>query len=171
MPRSTVKTGRFSEDRRAALGGTRGRQARAAGDGCERRRELRRRHRRQDRERRQGRAQVVCRQAQFAGVLRDTALVVRRVPDGVRPRRQLGEQENGNKKEMAQRIHERNLIDLDEQAFEVFALGKVQGHRVVGGASQAADDARLAPGIAGSAGEDLLEQLEADAAGARIGHQ
>jgi hypothetical protein len=39
------------------------------------------------------------------------------------------------------------LIDLDEQAFEIFAFRKVQGYRMIGRAGQATDNARLAPGI------------------------
>jgi hypothetical protein len=41
-------------------------------------------------------------------------LVIRRMPDGMCPRRQLGEEEYGNEKEMAQRIHSVSLVDLDE---------------------------------------------------------
>jgi hypothetical protein len=36
------------------------------------------------------------------------------MPDGMHPRRQLGEEENGNEKEMAQRIHSESLVDLNE---------------------------------------------------------
>ena len=39
------------------------------------------------------------------------------------------------------------LIDLDEQALEIFAFRKIQGYRVIGRAGQATDNARLAPGI------------------------
>jgi hypothetical protein len=41
-------------------------------------------------------------------------LLIRRMPDGMRPRCQLGEEENGNEKEVAQRIHSESLIDLNE---------------------------------------------------------
>ena len=44
-------------------------------------------------------------------------LVIRCMPNGMRPRRQLGEEENGNEKEMAQGIHSGVLVNLDEQAF------------------------------------------------------
>ena len=65
-------------------------------------------------QRRQGRSEIVRRQAQFAGMRRQAFLVVRHMPDGMRPRRQLGEEENGNEKEMAQRIHSESLVDLNE---------------------------------------------------------
>ena len=105
-------------------------------------------------------------QTQLASVTRQPAFLVRPVADGMRPRAQLGEDENDNEKEMAQGIHGLALIDLDEQAFEIFPFGKVQGDRMVGSTGQAADDTRLAAGIAGRAGNDFLEQLEPDAAGA-----
>lgn len=55
----------------------------------------------QGRQRRQGGAEIVRRQAQLAGVRRQPALVVRRMPDGMRPRRQLCEEKDDNEKEMA----------------------------------------------------------------------
>ena len=76
--------------------------------------EQRNNDRRQGRQRRQGRAEIVRRQAQLAGVRRQPALVVRRMPDGMRPRRQLGEAEDDNEKEMAQRIHRASLVGLDD---------------------------------------------------------
>jgi hypothetical protein len=36
------------------------------------------------------------------------------MPDGMRPRRQLGEQKDSNEKQVAQRIHGNSLVDLDE---------------------------------------------------------
>ena len=71
-------------------------------------------HRRQGRQRRQGSTEVVRHQAKFAGMRWQSRLVVRRMPDGMHPRRQLGEEENGNEKEMAQRIHSVGLVDLNE---------------------------------------------------------
>ena len=71
-------------------------------------------HQGQSSQRRQRRTEIVRRQAQFAGMRRQAFLVVRRMPDGMRPRRQLGEEENGNEKEMAQRIHSESLVDLNE---------------------------------------------------------
>ena len=68
--------------------------------------------RRQDRQRRHGDAEVVRHQTEFAGVRRQPALVVHRVPNGMRPCRQLGEEENGNEKEMAQRIHGLSLTQI-----------------------------------------------------------
>ncbi len=62
-----------------------------------------------------------------------STLVIRRMPNGMRPRRQLGEEENGNEKEMAQRIHGNSLVDLNEQAFEIFAFREIQGNRMIGG--------------------------------------
>jgi hypothetical protein len=44
-------------------------------------------------------------------------LVARRVLNRMRSHRQLGEEENGNEKEMAQGIHSVILVDLNEQAF------------------------------------------------------
>ena len=84
--------------------------------------------------------------------------------DGMRPRRQLGKEENGNEKEMTQRIHGNSLVDLDEQTFEVFAFGKRQSHRVVGRCHQARLDADFGFGIDRGAGDDFLEQFRADAA-------
>ena len=59
----------------------------------------------QSNQRRQRRPEVVRGEAQFTGVIRQSAVSVQRVADGVRPGRQLGEQENGNEEEPAQRIH------------------------------------------------------------------
>ncbi len=70
--------------------------------------------RRQGGKRRQAGAEIVRRQAQLASVRRQAALVVRHMPDSMRPRRQLGEEENGNEKKMAQRIHEPSLAGLDD---------------------------------------------------------
>lgn len=55
------------------------------------------------------------RQAKLADVLRQRAFLGRRMLDGVRARRHLGEQERDDEEQVAQGIHGRNLIDLDEQ--------------------------------------------------------
>ena len=55
-------------------------------------------------------------------------------------------------------------IKLQQQALEVFAFGKGQVHRMVGGALEALHDARRAPGVESGAGDDLLEQFGRDAA-------
>jgi hypothetical protein len=70
--------------------------------------------RRQGDQRWQRRTEVMRGQAKLAGMRGQARLVVRRMPDGMRPRRQLGEEENGNEKEMAQRIHSVSLIDLNK---------------------------------------------------------
>ena len=62
--------------------------------------ELRCDDRRRQHQRRQGGAQIVRRQALFADMRRQAAVVVRRMRDGMRPRRQLGEEENGDEQEM-----------------------------------------------------------------------
>ena len=72
---------------------------------------------RQVRQRRQGGTEVMRRQTELAGVRRQPALVVSRVPDGMRPRRQLGEEENGNEQEVAQRIHAVTLVLLCQIGF------------------------------------------------------
>ena len=105
--------------------------------------------------------------AKLAGMLgRRPALIVRRMPDRMHSHRQLSEEEYGNEKELAQRIHDvilmsafgsMVLIDLDEQTFEIFTFGKVQGDRMVGGACKSADNARRAAGIHRRPGNDLLE--------------
>ena len=88
-------------------------------------------------------------QTQLAGMRRQCALLARRMLDRMRPDRQLGEDEDRDKQEMTQGIHDDRLINLDEQAFEVLALGKVQGNGMIGRARQTAHDARLTPGIDG----------------------
>jgi hypothetical protein len=79
------------------------------------------------------------------------------MPNGMRPRRQLGEEENGNEKEMAQGIHSDSLVDLNEQAFEIFAFREIQGNRVIGGTGQTADDTCLTPSIMRRISDDFLE--------------
>ena len=54
------------------------------------------------------------RQAQRAGMRRQTVLVIRRMPDGMRPRRQLGEEQDSNEQDVTQGTHGLSLIDLDE---------------------------------------------------------
>lgn len=58
-------------------------------------------HRRQGGQRRQGRPQVVSGKAQLAGMGEQRPFLARGMLDGMHPRRQLGEEENGNEKEMA----------------------------------------------------------------------
>lgn len=62
-------------------------------------------HRRQGEQRRQGCPEVVGREAQLADMGRQRPFLAGGMLDGMRPRRQLGEEENGNEKELAQRIH------------------------------------------------------------------
>src|SRR5688572_31896881 len=57
----------------------------------------------------------------------------------------------------------------DEQALQVLPFGKLERHRMVGGGAEALDDLRVAARIERSAGDDRLEQLGRDAAGARKG--
>jgi hypothetical protein len=109
-----LKRGDFSGEWRGAL----------TGDGCRENRapnrvqrfgyELRGGDGQQRNDRGQRRTQVVRCQAQFAAMRWQPILVIRRMPDGMRPRRQLGEEENGNEKEMAQGIHSESLVDLNE---------------------------------------------------------
>lgn len=60
---------------------------------------------RQNRHPGKGGTEVVRGQAQLAGVDRQRSVLPRRMLDGMRPRRQLGEDEGEDEKEMAQRIH------------------------------------------------------------------
>ena len=55
-------------------------------------------HRRQSRQRRQRRAQIMRCQTELADMGRQAIVIARRMLDGMRPRRQLGEEENGNEK-------------------------------------------------------------------------
>lgn len=57
--------------------------------------------RRQGRQRRQGRAKIVRRQAELAGMGRQAMLVTRRMLDRVRPCQQLGKEEHGDEGEVA----------------------------------------------------------------------
>src|SRR5262245_26556168 len=54
----------------------------------------------------------------------------------------------------------------DQQALEVFALGKLEGHGVVRRRAEALDDLRFAARVERGAGDDRLEQLGAHPAGA-----
>jgi len=56
-------------------------------------------------------------------------------------------------------------INLQQQPLQVFAFGKRQIDRMIGGTLQALHDARGALGVERGAGEDLLEQFRADAPG------
>jgi hypothetical protein len=90
------------------------------------------------------------------------------VADHVRERRLLRPEEQ----QRQQHSHERTQTDhvtsvsgnVQQQALEVFALREGQRDRMVRRALQALDDARFATGIEGRAGNDLLEQFQADAA-------
>jgi len=55
-------------------------------------------------------------------------------------------------------------INLQQQALQVFAFGKGQVDRMIGGALQALHDARRASGVERSPGDDFLEQFRRDAA-------
>jgi hypothetical protein len=57
------------------------------------------------------------------------------------------------------------------QALQVLALGETQGRRVVGAGLETLDQVGVDPGVHAGAGDDLLEQLGADAAAARVGGQ
>ena len=104
-------------------------------------------------------------------MLGQAAFVLDHMLDGVRRRRQLGEDEDGSEEQVAQEIHGDSLIDLNEETLEVFTLGEIQRDRMISGAREATHDARLTAGIDGRAGDDFLEQFQPDAAGAGIGHQ
>ena len=62
-------------------------------------------HRRQNRQRRQGRTEIMRRQTKLAGMRRQAILMARRMLDGMCPRRQLGEEEHSDEKEVAQLKH------------------------------------------------------------------
>ena len=53
----------------------------------------------------------------------------------------------------------RTSEDTQEQALEVFALGKCKRHRMVCAGGELTDDLRLSPGIGQSAKDNLLEQI------------
>jgi len=95
---------------------------------------------------------------------RQPTLFIRRMPDGMRPRRQLGEQKDSNEKQVAQRIHGNSLVDLNEQTLEIFTFGKTQGHRMIGGTGQPPHDSGLATGIVCRPGDNLLKQFQPDTA-------
>lgn len=70
--------------------------------------------RRQGHQRRQGRAEIMRRQTKRADMRRQAIIVARRMLDGVRPRRQLGEEEHDNEKETTQMKH---LFSLSGQPY------------------------------------------------------
>ena len=105
MPRSTIKNEQFSEEGRAALSRDRRRESAASVGRQHFRNELDGHDRRQSHQRWQGCTKIMRRQAKLAGMRRQTILVARSMLDGMRPRRQLGEEENGNEKEVAQLKH------------------------------------------------------------------
>ncbi|MBS1131690.1 MAG: hypothetical protein H6R16_2692 [Proteobacteria bacterium] len=76
------------------------------------RNELEGHHRRQSHQRWQRSAKIMRRQAKLAGMRRQAFLVASRMLDGMRPRRQLGEEENGNEKEVTQLKHLFSLSGL-----------------------------------------------------------
>lgn len=53
-------------------------------------------------------------QAEQTGMRRQGLVIPRCMLNSVRPRQQLGEDEDGNEKQMTQGIHSSGLIDLDE---------------------------------------------------------
>ena len=141
-------------------------------------------HRWQGHQRRQGRTEIMCRQTKLAGVGWQAILVARRMLDGVRPRRQLCEEEDGNEKEAAHLKHRVSLagqhyawmaklrsVSLDQQTLQILAFREIQRHRMIGRPGQATNDARIAPGIERRIGDDFLEHFQPDATGTRIGHQ
>lgn len=69
-------------------------------------------HRRQSHQRWQRCAKIMCRQAKLAGMGRQAFLVASRMLDRMRPRRQLGEEEDGNEKEVTQLKHLFSLSGL-----------------------------------------------------------
>ena len=69
-------------------------------------------HWRQSHQRWQRCAEIMRRQAKLAGMRRQAFLVARRMLDRVRSRRQLGEEEDSNEKELAQLKHLFSLSGL-----------------------------------------------------------
>ncbi len=78
------------------------------------------------------------RQTKLAGVGRQAVLVGRRMFDSVRPRRQLGEEEDSNENQMAQRKHRVSLagqhyarmakspsVRLDQQTLQILAFREI----------------------------------------------
>ena len=55
------------------------------------------------------------------------------------------------------------------QPFQIRPLRKTQQHRVIGAGVQVMDDLRIHAGVECGAGDDFLEQVCADAAGAGVG--
>ena len=70
-------------------------------------------------------------------MLGQAALVLHQMLDGVRRRRQLGEDEDGSEQQVAQEIHGVSLIDLNEQTLKVFTLREIQRYRMIGSAREA----------------------------------
>ncbi|MBS1138928.1 MAG: hypothetical protein H6R13_381 [Proteobacteria bacterium] len=112
MPWSTVKNGQFSEEWRAALRRRRCRESTAAMGRQGVRNQLDGQHRRQNRQRWQRGAKIMRCQAKLASMSRQAVLVARRMLDRMRPRRQLGEEENGDEKEATQMKHLFSLSGL-----------------------------------------------------------
>ena len=104
----------FSGSRRAALRRGGGRQSAAIVRLQRLRHQHGKRHRRQGGQRRQRSTEVMRCQAKLAGMRWQTRLVVRRMPDGMGTRRQLGEEQDSNEQDVTQGTHGLSLIDLDE---------------------------------------------------------
>src|SRR3954468_10524444 len=67
---------------------------------------------------------------------------------------------------------EKRILALeDQQALEVFALGKFERHRVIGGGAEALDDLCPAAGVERRTGDDGLEKLRRHAARAGEGRE
>lgn len=49
------------------------------------------------------------------------------------------------------------LVNLNQQTFQIFALGKIQGYRVIGSALEPTDDTGGASRVERGSGDDFLE--------------
>ena len=97
------------------------------------------------------------RQAKLADMRRQAILLARRMLDSMRPaanwpsrRKRRGKMTpatHGKVRLASSMTGNGRLIDLNEQALEIFTFRKIQSHRMIGRAGQATDNARLAPGI------------------------
>lgn len=62
---------------------------------------------------------------------RQTLLVACGMLDRMRPRQQLGEEQDSNEKDLAKFIHNNGSVYLDKQTFEIFTFRKVQCNRMI----------------------------------------